>query len=180
MILNAAQSCLVIVDVQERLLPVMAEPRLVLRHCSTLMRAAARLGIPILVTEQYVKGIGPTMVDLRELAPPEAYMEKMHFSCAEDPKILAALRATGRSQVVLAGIEAHVCVLQSALRLAELDFQVAVATDACSSRLPENAEMAWQRMRANGIETVVTEMVLFEWLHCAGTEEFRDLLRLIK
>lgn len=180
MLMKAQDSLLLIVDVQERLLPSMAEARLVVRHCEILMRAAIRLELPVLVSEQYPKGIGPTIPELRALAAPDSVMEKLHFACGEDAALTQRIASANRRQLVLAGLEAHVCVLQSALRFQELGYQVFVVADACSSRDQANADMAFQRMRANGVEVVTTEMVLFEWLHCAGTPEFKDLIALIK
>lgn len=178
--MSAEKSLLLIVDVQERLLPAMAEARLVAQRCAVLMRGAARLGLPVLVSEQYPKGIGPTIPELRALAPDGAVLEKMHFSCAEDAGLAERVAAAGRRQLVVAGIEAHVCVQQTALGFQEAGYQVFVAADACSSRDAANAELAFHRMRANGVEVVSSEMVLFEWLHRAGTPEFKDLLALIK
>lgn len=180
MLMKAEDALLLIVDVQERLLPAIAEARLVARHCEILMKGAARLNLPTLVSEQYPRGIGHTIPELRVLAAPEAVLEKLHFSCGEDSGITERVASYRRRQLVLAGIEAHVCVLQSALRFQEMGYQVFVAADACSSREQANADLAFQRMRANGVEVVATEMVLFEWLHCAGTPEFKDLIALIK
>lgn len=180
MLMKANAGSLVIVDVQERLLPAMAEPERVLRNCGRLMRAAARLGLPMLVSEQYPRGIGATVGALRELAPAEAVLEKLHFSCGEDPGFTARLAALQRRQVVVAGIEAHVCVLQSCLRFKEQGYDVFVVADACSSRDSRNADLAFQRLRTGGVTVASTEMVLFEWLHCAGTPEFKDLMTLIK
>ncbi|MGE5547577.1 MAG: hydrolase [Solirubrobacterales bacterium] len=180
MLLDAKRSCLLIVDVQEGLAPVMADTRAVLRHCGLLLRGADRLAIPVLISEQYPKGLGPTLGELRELAPADAVVEKLHFACSAEPALRGRIDALGRPQVVVAGIEAHVCVLQTALGLKAAGYEVAVVADACSSRTAANHAAALERLRANGVEVVTTEMVLFEWLHCAGTPEFKDLVRLIK
>jgi nicotinamidase-related amidase len=180
MLLDAGKSSLLIVDVQENLAPVMADPRAVYRHCAVLLRAAARLEIPITVSEQYPKGLGHTVGELLALAPPGAQVGKMHFSCAADAALKQRLDAYGRPQVVIAGIEAHVCVLQSALGFKQAGYEVAVVQDACSSRNPDNHRAAMERLRANGVDIVTTEMVVFEWLHCAGTPEFKELSKLIK
>ena len=180
MVLERNKSCLLIVDVQERLAPVMSDPRRVLHNCGLLMRAAQRLEIPTLVTEQYPKGLGPTMVDLRPYIPAEGAMPKLHFSAAADEAILAKLQGLGRSQVVIAGIETHVCVLQTALDLKAKGFEVMVAADACASRRIESEQMGWSRMRQCGVELLSVEMVFFEWLHQAGTPEFKELSALIK
>lgn len=180
MLIKAQESCLLIVDVQRKLLPATADPAAVIKGCAILMRAARRLGIPLLVSEQYPKGIGPTVPELRDLAPEGAVMEKLHFSCGDDPAINNRLRGLGRPQVVIAGIEAHVCVLQTALRFRELGFEVFVAGDACASRDPANARAAIQRLRQSDVQVASTEMVVFEWLNCAGTPEFKELMTLIK
>jgi nicotinamidase-related amidase len=180
MMMNAQTSTLLIVDVQENLGPVMADPRSVYRGCSLLLRAAARRDIPVIVSEQYPKGLGPTMGELLELAPAGAVVGKIHFSCAAEPAIMDRLTALNRRQVVVAGIEAHVCVLQTVLGLQEAGYEVFVVADACSSRQPANHQAAMERLRQAGAGIVTVEMVVFEWLHRAETPEFKDLLRLIK
>jgi len=180
MVLERDKSCLLIVDVQERLTPVMSDPRRVLHNCVLLMRAAQRLEIPIVVTEQYPKGLGPTMVDLRPYIPAEGAMPKLHFSAAADEAILERLQGLGRSQIVIAGIETHVCVLQTALDLKAKGYESMVAADACASRRIESEKMGWSRMRQCGVELLSLEMALFEWMRKAGTPEFKELSALIK
>jgi nicotinamidase-related amidase len=180
MVLDRNKSCLVIVDVQERLTPVMTDPRRVLHHCVLLMRAAQRLEIPVLVTEQYPKGLGPTMVDLRPYIPAEGALPKTHFSAAADEAIMTRIESFGRNQVVIAGIETHVCVLQTALDLKAKGYESMVVADACASRRIESEQMGWSRMRQCGVELLSVEMAFFEWIHQAGTPEFRELSALIK
>ena len=180
MLIDAARSLFLLVDVQENLGPVVADPRAVYRNCGLLLRAANRLGVPVLVSEQYPKGLGPTLGELRQLVPDDAVMTKMHFSCAADPAIAARVRGLGRDQIVVAGTEAHVCVLQTALGFKQAGYQVFVAGDACSSRVAANHASALARMAAAGIGVVTTESAVFEWLHVAGTPEFKDLIALIK
>ncbi|MDR3439211.1 hydrolase [Telmatospirillum sp.] len=180
MLMRAEHSNLLIVDVQERLAPVMSDPRRVINGCALLMRAAQRLGVPITVSEQYPKGIGATIFDLREWIPAEGAIAKLHFSCVDEPAIVGRLDAGARRQVVIAGIEAHICVLQSALGFKDRGYDVFVVTDACASRRPENEEAAWLRLREAGVATVTAEMVLFEWLCEAGTPEFKELVALVK
>lgn len=180
MLIDAARSCFLLVDVQQNLAPVMADPRGVYRGCTILLRAAGRLGIPVLVTEQYPKGIGHTMGELMEWVPDGAVVEKMHFSSAHEPAVMARVEAIGRPQVVIAGIEAHICVLQSALGLKAAGYDVFVVADACSSRDPANHRAAMDRLTASGVSVVTVEMALFEWMHVAGTPEFKELSRLIK
>lgn len=180
MLIKAECSSLLIIDVQQGLAPVMVEPRRVYRGCSLLMRAAVRLGVPLVVSEQYPKGLGRTMGELLELAPAESVMEKLHFSCASDTAILERFQGFGRKQVVIAGIESHVCVLQSALGFQAEGFLPVVVADACSSRSDASYQTAMFRLAANGVQIVTVEMVIFEWLHRAGTPEFKELSALIK
>jgi nicotinamidase-related amidase len=179
-LLQRSQSSLLIVDVQERLTPVMTDPRRVIHNCHVLIRSARRLGIPVLASEQYPKGLGATVVDLREEMPAGDILAKTHFSAAADPQILARIEASGRRQVAIAGIESHVCVLQTAIDLAARGFQPAVVMDACASRRADSEQMAWGRLRQEGVPLVSVEMALFEWLHQAGSPEFKELSTLIR
>jgi nicotinamidase-related amidase len=179
MVLERGRSCLLIVDVQERLTPVMSDPRRVIHNCHLLMRAALTLGVPIVVSEQYPKGLGPTMVDLRPYIPGGGALAKLHFSAAADPAILACLEELGRDQVVIAGIETHICVLQTALDLATKGFLPMVVADACASRRVESEQMAWSRMRQCGVQLLSVEMAVFEWLDEAGTPEYQELSSLL-
>ncbi|KAA2234689.1 isochorismatase family protein [Salinarimonas soli] len=184
MLLDARRSILVVVDIQERLLPVMQEPERVVRSTAMLLAGAGRLQVPVLVTEQYPRGIGHTVGPLREALPEGArVVEKLAFSGAREPAVAQAaeaLRAGGRDQLVVAGIEAHVCVLQTALGFRALGYEVAVVADAVSSRAAHSLSAATARLLHAGCQWVTTEMVLFEWLERAGTEDFRALLPLIK
>lgn len=176
--IKADQSCLVIVDVQERLAPVMADPRKVIDGAARLAAAAARLGVPALVSEQYPKGLGPTMIDVREILPDEdAYVQKTAFSCVGEPAFMAKFDGIGRRQAVIAGIEMHVCVMQTALDLKEKGYDVFVVVDACGSRFSTDEETAKLRFASAGIHLVTIEMVIFEWLQCSGTPEFKDITK---
>ena len=184
MILGRQSSQLVLVDIQEKLLPAMAEPDRVVACCAKLIAAAARLDVPVTVTEQYPEGIGHTVKPLTEALGNRAkVMRKLEFSALRDTAIanhLGGLKRAGRPQAVIAGIESHVCVLQTALDLQTRGFDSFVVADAVDSRAPKAREIALDRMRASGIMPVTTEMVLFEWLGRAGTDDFRALLPLIK
>jgi nicotinamidase-related amidase len=180
MLMRADQSVLMIVDVQERLIPVMHDARAVIYNSLRLLSAAARLAIPYIVTEQYPKGIGPTVADIRQAIEPEAIFVKNHFSCVAEPGFLPRLAAHGRKQVVVAGIEAHVCVNQTALDLKTAGYEVFVVAESCSSRRAEHAAEAFERMKGAGISIVNVEMVIFEWLHRAGTPEFKELMGIVK
>lgn len=202
--LRRESAVLTVIDVQERLLPSIHEAQRVVLQCVRLVRGFHILGAPILATEQYRKGIGPTDVrlidsllrpasadeplpapiDLSAEPPPPPVefrpIEKMHYSCALHPPFMEALEATGRRQVLLCGIEAHVCVLQTALHLRERDFEVFLCADAVSSRHPRNVEIALRRMEQAGVRLTTVEMAVFEMLEVSGTPEFKRWSRLIR
>jgi nicotinamidase-related amidase len=184
MLLDAARSHLLVVDVQQRLLPAILDGERLLPRIAILLRAAERLSVPVTVTEQYPKGLGPTVEVLLEALPPAAVvLPKITFSSAFDHAIgerVEALRSQGRTQLVICGTEAHVCVLQSALGFRALGLEVAVVADAVSSRAAESVSAACARLLHAGCHWVTTEMVVFEWLRQAGTDDFRALSALIK
>jgi nicotinamidase-related amidase len=180
MLLSAEQSALLVVDIQMRLAPAVADAEAIVGRAGVLLAAAAILHVPVIVSEQYPQGLGHTDERLLPLLEGARVFAKTAFAAARDPAILAHLEALARPQLVLAGMEAHVCVLQTALALRELGFAVAVAADAVGSRRPERRELGLERMRANGVEVVDSEMVVFEWLGEAGTPVFRELSRLIR
>lgn len=180
MLIRRDHSALFVVDEQSHLAPAMFSRDQAVANTAILLKAAARLGVPVLASEQYPKGLGTTVPQIAALLPPGSTAEKIHFSCAADPGITARVEALGRRQVVVAGMEAHVCVLQTALDLKERGYDVHVVADATSSRRPESHALAMDRLRLAGIPVVNTEMVVFEWLGQAGTAEFKELLALIK
>lgn len=180
MLIARDDSLLLLVDVQERLVPAMTEAAAMLANCALLVKSATRLGVPVLASEQYPKGLGSTVAELRQLLPPDGIVAKTTFACGAEPVLAERLEASGRRQIVLAGIEAHVCVLQTALGLKEAGFTPFVAADATASRRPESKSLALDRLRANDVEVVTAEMVIFEWLGRAGTEEFKEVSRLIR
>jgi nicotinamidase-related amidase len=181
MLLEARKASLLLVDVQERLLPAMPDPETVMAKCSILLKAAAALAVPVTISEQYPKGLGPTVTGL---VPDHAVvMEKLAFSCWRDGALKEHFikhHDSGRPLVIVAGVEAHVCVLQTCIDLSNAGFGVFAVADAMSSRKPESAALAFDRMRAVGIEVVNTEMVVFELLERAGTAEFKALSGLIR
>ncbi len=182
MLLNANSSHLMVIDVQARLLPAMAEAQQVTARGNILLAAARELDIPITITEQYPRGLGPTDAALA-LADDDAVMEKIAFSCLRDQAIAARLeelRQDGRHQMVICGIESHVCVLQTTLDLADAGYETFVVADAVSSRAQNSVDLALARMRDEGVSIVNTEMAVFEWLKQAGTQQFKTLSALIK
>ena len=174
---------LLVVDVQERLFPAMdADHREeVMRNIKVLATAARRLGLPVIVTEQYPKGLGHTLPELRETLPPDVEpVSKVVFSCAAVEGVRARLRAAGTRQVVLVGIEAHVCVLLSALDLLAEGYGVYVAADAVTSRTQANWRLAMDQLRQAGAVVTSSETVLFQLMGQGDTDEFRELARLIR
>jgi nicotinamidase-related amidase len=178
--LRRAGSGLVVVDIQERLLPAIFEKERVTQNAARLAKGAAILGIPAFATEQYRKGLGATVAEVAAAIARFAPIEKLAFSACGEPAFMAALREKQVSSVLLCGIEAHVCVTQTCLDLLEQGIRVFVAADAVSSRAPENCRLGLDRMRQAGAVIVSTEMALFEWLGQAGTEEFRQILPLVR
>ena len=177
MLMRAETSCLLVVDFQERLMPAIHDAERVMANGAWLIQIAQRLAVPVLVSEQYPKGLGHTVAPIRNLLPAEAFMEKVHFSCAADRDCMRRIDALEREQIVVIGSEAHVCVLQTALGLRATGKQVYLVADAVSSRSPRDVELALARMRAEGVRIVSREMVAFEWLHQAATEQFRAISR---
>ncbi len=181
--LDKNRSQLLLIDVQERLLPAMAGSEKLAGRCKILLGAARELEIPLTFSEQYPKGLGATVARLSEAGAKAVTLGKLSFSCQRDENIrqrLDDLRKEGRYQLVIGGIEAHVCVLQSALDLIDAGYQVFIVADAISSRKPASRKLAMTRMREAGAIIINTEMAVFEWLERAGTAEFRALSKLIK
>ncbi len=180
MLLNVSSSQLLVVDVQERLLPVMTDADACLANIVRLSKAARYFGLPITVSEQYPRGLGPTVAPIREACDGAAQIaSKMTFSCGRDEAIAAQIDAGG-SQLVLCGIEAHVCVLQSALDFTAAHKDVFVVVDAVASREAASKDIALRRLENAGVTLVTAEMVIFEWLGRAGTADFKALQPLIK
>ncbi len=180
-LLRSADSVLAIIDIQEKFRPTIAGIDALIRRTEILARAAIRLGVPVLATEQYPKALGATVPEIKRWLPDsQAYLPKMCFSSAACDPFREGLAATGRKQVVLAGIETHVCVLQTALELAAAGYSVFVVEDAVSSRSTADRQVALERMSRHGVERITTEMAVFEWLRQAGTPDFKELQALIK
>lgn len=168
------------VDIQERFAPVIHEWSRIVQNSLRLIRGARILKLPIFWTEQYPKGLGATVPEIAAELADVAPLEKTAFDCCAAPGFLNALRARGVEDVLLCGIEAHVCVCQTALGLLEAGLRPFVVGDAVSSRTPENARCGLERVRAAGGVVVSTEMILFELLERAGTDEFKQILALVK
>lgn len=177
MLMKIETSCLLVVDFQERLMPAVHDADRIVANGAWLIQIAQRLNVPVLASEQYPRGLGHTVAAIRERLPAEAFMEKLHFSCAAERDCMRRIDALGRQQIVVIGAEAHVCVLQTALDLRAAGRDVYLVADAVSSRSPRDIELALERMRAEGVRVVSREMVVFEWLHQAGDDRFREISR---
>ena len=179
--LDKNQAVLVIIDVQEKLCRAMDEKVLerLTGSIGVLQEAARELGIPVVVTEQYVKGLGETLPAIREKLT-EPRLEKMTFSCCGDSGFLDKIRSLKRSQVIIAGMEAHVCVLQTVLELLDAGYNVHLVRDAVMSRRKENWFVGLEGARAAGAVVTSTETALFQLLRVAGTEEFKKLSKLVR
>ncbi|HTY98906.1 MAG TPA: isochorismatase family protein [Rhodocyclaceae bacterium] len=176
MLMNAERSGLLVIDVQERLLPHIADWQRLLANIEWLVDVAAKIGVLVAAMEQYPKGLGHTDAGLAARLPAGCVGEKTHFSCVAGG-CLAGLPGTDRPQAVVCGIESHVCVLQTVLELRLQGKEVFVVGDAVGSREPADKALALERMRQHGIQVVSREMVAFEWLGQAGTPLFREVSR---
>lgn len=169
-----------IIDIQERLFPVMTGKEEFLLNCTRLIKGLRILEIPLLVTQQYSKGLGETIPGIATLIPDFSFIEKRDFSCCGEPELLNRLKELECETVLLCGIEAHVCVLQSALDLQEAGLHPVIVMDAVTSRFPVNLDLARERFRQEGILMTSVESVLFELTGSSASPEFREISRLVK
>ena len=173
-LINLERSRLLLIDHQQRLMPAIHDGAIIVENALKLAKSAAILGVPTLRTEQYPKGLGPTVP---QLAGYGSVIEKLTFGSCATPGFLAGI---AEDHLVVSGCEAHVCVLQTVFGLIEAGKSVFVVADAVGSRTPANKALALDRMARAGAEIVSTEMVIFEWLGTAGHPHFREVSRLIK
>jgi len=179
-ILQREKSALVVIDIQEKLLPVIYESDRVVENAIKLINGFKILNSPIYITEQYPKGLGPTDSRIKSALEQRTAIHKMSFSCFGADNLFEELKSKKVKQIVVCGIESHVCVMQTSLDLLANDFFVHVAADAISSRRKFDYEIALERMRSNGAEITLTESVLFEMLNVCGTDEFKAISKLVK
>ena len=177
---DVSRSALVVVDVQDKLMAAIHEADRVVRETVRAVEGARLLKVPVLCSEQYPDGLGPTVASVRAAIGDAAVVEKVSFSAADETRFMEALRRLDRDQIVLVGIEAHICVLQTAADLTARGFRVHVAVDAVSSRTASNRQIGLDRMRALGVTMTSVESVLFEWTRRAGTEVFKSVSRLVR
>lgn len=178
--LDKSDAVLVIVDVQERLAAVMTQREKVVANCLRLIEGSGLLGVPLILTEQYTKGLGPTVSELRERIARYDPVEKITFDCCRESSFITKLAETRKKKVILAGMETHVCVLQTALGLMNKGYSIHVAEDAVCSRTKENFRVGIEFMRNAGAVISCTETVLFQLLERAGSAEFKAVSSMIK
>jgi len=178
--LDAKKCCLVIVDVQGRLAELMDNKEPVFANIEILIKTAKALEFGIIWCEQHPRALGPTIQQIAQLLTDKEPIAKFSFSCCGHDEFNDKLKELRPKQVILCGIEAHVCIHQTAADLLDKDYEVHVIADAISSRTPANREIALRRMEAGGVLLSSTEMALFELLRTAKHEKFRELMKLIK
>ena len=177
MLLDRGKASLLLIDMQERLVPAMANRDAILDNTRKLLAFAGIIGLPVVVTEQ--EKLGATILDLTPSRQRVEPISKITFNCFLTDQFVEAVRSSGRKSLILTGIEAHICVAQTALYAAP-GFNVHVVRDAISSRSVDNCNTAVERMRLNGVTITSTEMVIYELLGRAGTDEFKSVLGLVK
>jgi nicotinamidase-related amidase len=178
--LQADRTVLVVIDIQEKFRDLIHGMDKVVAGSSRLIEFCQLLDIPILVTEHYPRGLGVTISDVRRLIKPFDCIEKIHFSCCGDSGFNQALKKLNRDQIILCGIETHVCIYQTAFDLLHQGKQVAVATDAVSSCSPIDREIGLKRMSELGVQSMGVQMMMFEILRKAGTEQFKKVAPILK
>ncbi len=177
----AEDTMALIVDYQERLLPVIDCGDELLQHTQILMKGLKVLGIPMLVTQQYTKGIGMTVPELSEVLGEEfSYDDKVSFSCAGDETILSKIQSAGKKNIIVCGIEAHICVLQTVIDLLALGYHVILVEDCVGSRKESDRLVGIKRALLEGAIPTTYESILFELTGVAKTDNFKEISRLIK
>ena len=180
-ILNSENSVVMIIDVQEKLLNAVFNKTSLEKKAEIITKSANILNIPVIVTEQYPKGLGYTIEGIRSVLPQDmVYYDKTAFSALENPEVVKALEFLGKKQVVLFGIETHICVSQTAEALIKAGYEVHVVKDACGSRAELEYSAGLARMQDNGAHIITTEIAVFEWLKSAKHPNFKDVQTLIK
>jgi len=169
-----------VIDMQERLVPVMEESEQLIENCSKLIRGLQILGLPLLVTQQYTKGLGETVDEIKSAINDFQYIEKKDFSCFDEPVFAEKLALSGAANVIICGIESHVCVLQTAIDLKAAGYNPVVVMDCVSSRSFDNIDLASERFRYEGIMMTSLESILFELTRTSGTPEFKEISKLVK
>lgn len=169
-----------VIDIQEKLFPVIAEKEMLVNNAVKLISGLSALKVPVVVTEQYTKGLGHTIEAIKVALPQYAPIEKLSFSAVKSKAVRRELDSVNCKSVILFGLEAHICVLQTAIDFKELGYSVIVVEDCISSRSAENKRIALKRLEMEGIFTSSVESILFELCETAEAEQFKEISRLIK
>jgi nicotinamidase-related amidase len=169
-----------VVDIQERLVPAMEESEMLIDNCKILVEGLQILGLPLLVTQQYTKGLGGTVPEISSLIKDFKPIEKREFSCCDEATVIDKLQELGAKHVIICGIESHVCVLQTAVDLKDAGYVPVVVMDCVSSRSLGNVDLAAERFRYEGIMMASCESILFELTRSSAAEEFRAISKLVK
>ncbi len=174
------ESIALVIDIQERLLPAMAEPETLVHNCKMLVGGLQELAVPMMVTQQYTKGLGETVEEIKSLIADFSPVEKRDFSCFDEPMVAEKLKNSGAKNVILCGIESHVCVLQTAIDLKGAGYVPVVVMDCVSSRNLDHVDLAAERFRHEGIMMTSCESVLFELTRSSAAPEFKAISKLVK
>jgi len=170
----------VVIDIQTRLYPLIHEHEALTRNNRILIEGLKTLGIPLVVTQQYTKGLGPTIPEIEDVLGEYKHIEKTAFSCCEEPRFNEDLALSSKMYVIVCGIETHVCVMQTVIDLIGQGYIPVLVEDCVGSRKPNDKKMAVERMRQDGAIITTYESILFELLKYSGTDEFREISRLVK
>jgi len=174
------KAVLVVIDFQERIFPAVHDHEKLVKNVPLLIEGIKALGIPVIVTEQYVKGLGSTIPDIAARIEGIDRIEKASFSCCDEPQFMMELASSGKDYVIIAGIESHVCVLQTVIDLQQNGFHPVVVEDCISSRKPNDKLVAIERMRKEKVIITTYEAILFELLRYSGGETFKAISKLVK
>ena len=169
-----------VIDIQEKLFPAMVDKDMLLKNCRILIQGLIELKLPFIVTQQYTKGLGETMPDIKSVIPEFEFIEKRDFSCCDEPTVVEKLEELEAKNIIICGIESHVCVLQTAVDLKEAGFNPVVVMDCVSSRTKENIELARERFRKEEILMSSYESILFELTRSSAAPEFKNISKLVK
>jgi nicotinamidase-related amidase len=178
--LVAGRTVLVIIDIQTKLWNVMHEKSALLENAQKIVKAMRVLSVPVILTEQNPQGLGPTVPELMRCMPEVKPLPKFCFNCCQDSGFQHELNRLNRKQVLICGIESHICVHQTVLELISMGYEVQVVADIVSSRVLANKEAALARMQSEGAKLTVTEMAIFELLGTAESPLFKEILKVIK
>ncbi len=178
--LKVENSLLVVIDIQGTLAQKMHDKPFFIENLKKMIKGAQILNVPLLVTEQIPQKLGPTIPEIASLFSDFQPIPKASFSCCGEPEFMKKFNAIGRTQILLTGIEAHVCVYQTAVELKSLGYEVHLLTDCVSSRTAENKLTAIERMKTEGVKLTTAEMALFELMKIAEGDKFREMVKVVK